>query len=60
MTVLVKIETKYGRQLIYPVNDAAKTFAALVGQKTLAKPHLDLIKSLGFEISIEAPQLPEL
>jgi hypothetical protein len=60
MKLIVKIESKYGRTLIYPVNDTAKTFAELINQKTLGPDHVTLIKTLGYEIEIEHPKLPVL
>jgi hypothetical protein len=52
MTIQVTIKTVYGKDLIYPVDDKAKLFTALVGMKTLTTKHLDLIKALGFTIEL--------
>lgn len=57
MTCRVRIATVYGRELIYPVDEAAKLFATLVGRKTLDRCHLDTIRALGFEIELVAPSL---
>ena len=51
----VRVKDVYGNQMIYPVCDAAKVFAAIAGTKTLTQPTLLLIKQLGYDISI-APQ----
>ncbi len=48
--VIVKIKNVYGNELICPVNEDAISFSKLVGQKTLSRQHLELIKSLGFEV----------
>lgn len=52
MTIQVTIKSVYGKTLIYPVDDKAKVFTALIGQKTLTTKHLELIKSLGFEVEL--------
>ena len=55
--ILVKIKTVYGNDLIYPVCENAKKFATLTNKKTLNKNELVYIKSLGFEVKVEAPVL---
>ena len=51
MKIQVQLKQSYGRDLIYPVCDKAKAFAALVGQKTLTDQDIKIItKSLGFEL----------
>jgi hypothetical protein len=52
MTIQVTIRTVYGKDLIYPVDDKARLFVSLVGQKTLTPKHLELIKALGFEVEL--------
>ena len=37
MTIKVEVKNVYGNQAIYPACDKAKTFAALIGQKTYGK-----------------------
>jgi hypothetical protein len=51
----VRVKDVYGNQMIYPVCDAAKVFAAIAGTKTLTQQTLLLIKQLGYDINI-APQ----
>jgi len=51
----VRVKDVYGNQMIYPVCDAAKVFAAIAGTKTLTQQTLLLIKKLGYDINI-APQ----
>jgi histone H3/H4 len=48
----IKVEVKqvYGNQMIYPVCDSAKTFAALAGKKTLSVDDIKKIRSLGFTV----------
>lgn len=48
--VLVMVRNVYGNELIYPANDTAKTFAALIGKKTLDRNDFRLIRLLGFDV----------
>ena len=48
----VRVKDVYGNQMIYPVCDAAKVFAAIAGTKTLTQQTLLLIKQLGYDIDI--------
>jgi len=57
MTVRVRLVSVYGRELIYPVDETARLFAALVGRKTLDRAHLETIRALGYEIELVAPTL---
>ena len=50
MQVTVQIKSIYGVRQAYPVNEAAKIFAAIAGTKTLTAQDLRRIQSLGFEI----------
>jgi hypothetical protein len=47
----------YGRQVVYPVCDKAKVFAAIADTKTLTETNLRRIKKLGYEIHV-IPQEP--
>lgn len=53
--VKVNLKSVYGEVKAYPVNDAAKTFAAIAGTKTLTVQSLKQIKALGFEIKCVDP-----
>ena len=57
MTVRVRLVSVYGRELIYPVDETARLFAALAGRKTLDRAHLETIRALGYEIELVAPTL---
>lgn len=48
--VQVEVRNVYGNELIYPANDTAKTFAVLIGKKTLDRNDFRLIRLLGFEV----------
>lgn len=50
MQVQIQIKTVYGNVTYYPVNDAAKRFAAIAGTKTLSVSTIKNIKALGFEV----------
>ena len=57
MKLIVKIKNVYGKDLIYPVCEKAKLFAALIGQKTLgelgySEYNINSIKDLGYSIEV--------
>ena len=58
MHITVKVKNVYGNDLVYPVDENARTFARLVGAKTLNRWQLSLIKGLGYEIDVESGRLP--
>lgn len=49
---LIKIQrrTKYGKDLIFPVNRAAKLLVKLTGRKTFFAEDLMILELLGFEL----------
>ncbi len=52
MKIVIEIKSVYGNEMIYPINEEAKTFAAIAGKKTLSRSDIAKIKSLGFEVSV--------
>ncbi len=57
--VAVEVRSVYGNELIYPVNEPAKIFASLTGNKTLNLVDLQRIQSLGFEVAeVHSRKLP--
>lgn len=51
----IRIETKYGRKLFYPVDANAMALAKLIGKDTLTKEALETIESdLGYEVQVKA------
>jgi hypothetical protein len=61
----ITVRSNYGAPAIYPVNEAAKIFAAIAGTKTLQLNTLAKAKQLGYRIvrdgdSIEVPGLAGL
>jgi len=53
--VQIQVRNVYGNDLIYPINEAAKRFAAIAGKKTLASNDLANIRLLGFTVE-QVPQ----
>lgn len=51
--ITVKITTNFGNEAIYPVCEDAKTFAAMVGTKTLTRAAIMQIKKLGYEVKVQ-------
>jgi len=59
LIVTVEVKSVYGNELIYPINEAAKLFASLTGNKTLNLVDLQRIQALGFEIAeVHSRRLP--
>jgi hypothetical protein len=56
--IKVTIKTVYGKETIYPKNEEAKTFCELIGQKSLTRDNIKLIKKLGYNVEVVA-DLPE-
>ena len=48
--VEIDVRTVYGKELSYPRNSVASTFAKLTGKKTLTVNNLKHIANLGYEI----------
>lgn len=51
-TIQVTIRNVYGNRLIYPACDTAKTFASMVGRKTLTFTDIEHIKKLGYKVEV--------
>lgn len=56
--ITVAVREVYGNPLVYPADDQAALFAALIGAKTFNRQQLATIKALGYEIHVTAGQLP--
>lgn len=50
--LIVRIQSNYGRELVYPVCDDAKVFAAIAGTKTLSPDAITKIKTLGYTFDV--------
>lgn len=57
MELLVDVKSNYGVKMIYPINETAKLFADLIGQKTLTVENIALIKKLGYTVTVKQTEL---
>ena len=56
MTIQIKEKSVYGKILIYPFDETAKKFAALLNIKSFNQFHLTGIKALGYDIINVTPK----
>ena len=56
-TWIVKRDSSYGNNYIYPVCEKAKLFTKLTKQKTLSDDALAIIKSLGYNLTTESEKI---
>ena len=54
-TITVRIKDVYGKETIYPVCPQAHLAAKVAKTKTLTRPCLATLKSMGFEVIVETP-----
>lgn len=54
MTIKIEVKNVYGTLKAYPVCEHARTFAAMVGTKTLTRETLRHIQALGYTIESQA------
>jgi len=52
LQITLKTKNVYGNELIYPVCEIAEKLAKLINKKTFSNYDLDIIKSLGYQITI--------
>lgn len=57
MSIQVTIRNVYGNETIYPACETAKSFAKLVGQKTLTHRDLTIIKGMGYAIEVQTAKV---
>lgn len=55
LLITVEVRSVYGRDTIYPVDEAAKAFASIAGTTTLTVPVLKQIMVLGYEVRYQKP-----
>jgi hypothetical protein len=55
--IVVQIKQVYGNDTIYPECTRAKLFAELLGQKTLTRTDLNIIKQMGFKVTVKQATL---
>ena len=51
--MVIKFKSVYGRTLAYPIDQTAKTIAAMVHQTTLTADNLACMEQLGFTVQDE-------
>ena len=51
--LVVDIRNVYGNELVYPINETAKSFCQLTKSKTLNSSTIDIIKSMGYSIKVQ-------
>ena len=56
-TIIVKKDSSYGNNYIYPVCPKAKLFADIAGNKTLLPDVIELIKKLGYNLTTESEKI---
>jgi hypothetical protein len=49
----VQIKNHFGNERIYPVNEAGKKLARMIGSKTLTRETIALAKELGFTFEVK-------
>lgn len=60
MQIMIEIREHYGKRRAYPVCEDAEAFARIAGTATLTKAVLEEIRSLGYDIQIQASNLQSL
>lgn len=51
-SITVQVRNVYGNETIYPACKDAATFAQMLGQKSLTRADLNMIKALGYTIVV--------
>tara|TARA_R110000803_G_C11923255_1_gene314591 strand:+ start:716 stop:895 length:180 start_codon:yes stop_codon:yes gene_type:complete len=51
--LIVKIKNVYGKPLVYPICNTSKKLAYLTNTATFTKPQQDIIKSLGYDFTVQ-------
>lgn len=50
LTFQIKVKNMWGKDMLFPANDTAHTFARLMRKKTFTWAELDLIAGMGFVV----------
>jgi hypothetical protein len=58
MHITVDVHNVYGNDLVYPADEDAIKFAALLKVKTFNAYQVNMIKSLGYAVYIRTGKLP--
>lgn len=59
MHITVNVRSVYGNDLVYPADDQAALFAALVNAKTFNAKQLATIRALGYAVHVASGQMPQ-
>lgn len=51
--IKVSIESIYGREVIRPLCDTGEMFCRMLGQKTLTRSDIEVLKEIGFVFQVE-------
>ena len=51
---IVNIRSVFGNERIYPISESALLIAKLMERKTFNRDDIEIIKKLGFSVSVEA------
>lgn len=51
---IVSIRSVFGNERIYPISESALLIAKLMERKTFNRNDIEIIKKLGFSVSVEA------
>jgi len=52
LQITLKTKSVYGNDLMYPVCETSQKFANLLNKKTFSHTDINIIKSLGYQITI--------
>jgi hypothetical protein len=55
--LIVRIETKYGNRVVYPVCETGKKLANLIGTLTLTEGAIGKLEDLGFTFEVQQQTL---
>tara|TARA_R110000765_G_scaffold82776_1_gene161078 strand:+ start:138 stop:317 length:180 start_codon:yes stop_codon:yes gene_type:complete len=59
MNIMIEVQIKnhFGNERIYPVNEAGKKLARMVGSKTFTRETIALAKELGFNFEVKKEEI---
>lgn len=58
MHITIAVRNVYGNDMVYPADDDAAKFAALLKVKSFNAFQIGMIKSLGYAVHVAAGELP--
>ena len=58
MQIIVQVKSQYGQEVVHPVCQKAKAFAAIAGTRTLTEATIRQIKALGYSIALASRPNP--